>query len=118
MRLVLNRADVAVGLRRPEVEGALGVSVDFELPSVQDVPIAVNRGTPLALSSPTIEFSRAVRNMSNSLLGRTAVSTPVHAEPEEAEPTRRPLVSTVRTLATGWLPRSDKRAADAAKEPA
>jgi hypothetical protein len=52
MKLVLNRADADAGMRRPEVEGALGVSVNYELPSVSDVPAAVNRGTPLALSAP------------------------------------------------------------------
>jgi pilus assembly protein CpaE len=119
MRLVLNRADADVGMRRPEVEGALGVSVDFELPSVQDVPAAVNRGTPLTLSSPSIPFSVAVRNMSNALLGRKDGLAQPPAGAPEAQPSRRPLASTVRHLAVGWLSsREDKQSAGTAEEPA
>jgi pilus assembly protein CpaE len=114
MRLCLNRADADVGMRRPEVEGALGISVDYELPSVQEVPAAVNRGTPLVLSSPAIEFSRAVRNMSRSLLGRKASSSPA-STPLEEEPSRTGLVSSV----LGWLPsRDEKHTPDTAEGPA
>ena len=117
MRLCLNRADADVGMRRPEVEGALGISVDFELPSLQEVPAAVNRGLPLVLSSPSIPFSRAVQNMAKSLLGRQ----PVQAQPTEAtveEPGRSGLVRTVRGLAVGWLPSRDDKHTPTPTDPA
>jgi pilus assembly protein CpaE len=108
MRLCLNRADADVGMRRPEVEGALSMSVDFELPSVQDVPAAVNRGTPLVLSSPSGEFARAVRNMTRSLLGLKTVDQP-HAQATLEDHSRGGLVGTVRGIATGWLPSRDEK---------
>jgi pilus assembly protein CpaE len=108
MRLCLNRADADVGMRRPEVEGALSMSVDFELPSVQDVPAAVNRGTPLVLSSPSGEFARAVRSMTRSLLGLKTVDQPqTQVSPEDH--THGGLVGTVRGIATGWLPSRDEK---------
>lgn len=70
MSIVLNRADAGAGIRKPEVEGALGMAVSYELPNTPEVPVAVNRGTPLTVASPSSEFSGAVWNMSRSLLGR------------------------------------------------
>ena len=102
MKLVLNRSDAGVGMRKPEVEGALGMPVQFELPSVQDVPLAVNRGTPLAISEPAAEFSQGVRAMSHVLLGRNG-SYAEEAVTDEQEP-RRDFGSTVRSLTVGWLP--------------
>jgi pilus assembly protein CpaE len=106
LRLCLNRADAAVGMSRPEVEGALSVSVDFELPSVQDVPAAVNRGTPLVLSSPQMDFSRAVRRMSHSLLGLQLSEN--GSDPAADELRKRDFASTVRGIAVGWLPSRNK----------
>jgi pilus assembly protein CpaE len=102
MKLVLNRSDAGVGMRKPEVEGALGMPVQFELPSVQDVPLAVNRGTPLSISEPAAEFSQGVRAMSHVLLGRNG-SYAEEAEALEQAP-RRDFGSTVRNLTVGWLP--------------
>ena len=107
MRLCLNRADADVGLRRPEVEGVLGMPVRYELPNAPDVSAAVNRGTPLALASRSHEFSHGVREMSRSLLGRRQTAH------EGSEAGDRSLVTTFRGLATGWLHSRDDKPADA-----
>ena len=95
IRLVLNRADAEVGMKRGEVETALGIPVAFELPSVHEVPAAVNRGDPLALSSPGSEFARAVGGM---------ISMLVDGRPEAPAQERRDVFGGLRNLAAGLIP--------------
>ena len=68
IRYVLNRANSKVGMKKSEVEQALGVKIDFEVPSDRAVPLAVNRGLPTVLADGGCDFSRAVREMSKGLL--------------------------------------------------
>jgi len=68
IKFVLNRANTKVGMKKAEVEHALGVKMDFEVPSDRAVPLAVNRGVPAVLADGGADFSRAVRSMSKGLL--------------------------------------------------
>jgi pilus assembly protein CpaE len=68
IRFVLNRANSKVGMKKKEVESALGIEIDFEIPSDRAVPLAVNRGTPAVIADPGAEFSKAIRAMSKTLL--------------------------------------------------
>jgi pilus assembly protein CpaE len=68
IRFVLNRANSKVGMKKNEVEGALGMKIEFEVPSDRAVPLAVNRGAPAVVADPGAEFSKAIRAMSKSLL--------------------------------------------------
>ncbi len=59
MLLILNRSPVRGGLRRQDVEGAVGLPVRFEL--ANDTPLvtySTNRGVPLALSHPRSRLGR------------------------------------------------------------
>ena len=67
IKYVLNRANSKVGMKKSEVEQALGVKIDFEVPSDRAVPLAVNRGMPAVVADGGCDFSRAVRSMSKSL---------------------------------------------------
>ncbi|HET6641640.1 MAG TPA: hypothetical protein VFG93_00050, partial [Gaiellaceae bacterium] len=67
IRVVLNRANTNVGMKRGEVEAALEQGVRFEIPSDRAVPLAVNRGNPAVVSDPKADFSRAVREMAKAL---------------------------------------------------
>jgi pilus assembly protein CpaE len=67
IKYVLNRANSKVGMKKSEVEQALGVKIDFEVPSDRAVPLAVNRGMPAVVSDGGSDFSRAVRSMSKAL---------------------------------------------------
>jgi pilus assembly protein CpaE len=67
IRVVLNRANSKVGMKRSEVEGALDVKVRFEVPSDRAVPIAVNRGNPAVLAESGADFSKAIREMAKGL---------------------------------------------------
>ncbi|TMK77677.1 MAG: hypothetical protein E6G45_08720 [Actinobacteria bacterium] len=68
IRVVLNRANSNVGMKKGEVEAALESKVRFEVPSDRAVPLAVNRSNPAILSDPKSDFSRALREMAKTLL--------------------------------------------------
>jgi pilus assembly protein CpaE len=74
IRVVLNRANSNVGMKRGEVEAALEAKVRFEVPSDRAVPLAVNRSNPAVLSDPKSDFSRALREMAKSLLPAPAAN--------------------------------------------
>ncbi len=68
IRFLLNRSNTKVGMKKSEVEGALGVKIRFEVPSDRAVPLGVNRGVPPVLGETNSDFARAVREVSKSLL--------------------------------------------------
>jgi pilus assembly protein CpaE len=70
IRVILNRANSNVGLKRSEVEAALETKVSFELPSDRAVPLSVNRGQPTVIAEPGCDFSRSIKEMA------TAISKP------------------------------------------
>src|SRR2546423_1866916 len=74
IRIVLNRANSKVGMKKKEVEAALELKVRFEVPSDRAVPLAVNRGTPAVLSDAKADFSRAVREMAKDLVTAQAAA--------------------------------------------
>jgi pilus assembly protein CpaE len=66
-RVILNRANSNVGIKRSEVEETLRTKVDFELPSDRAVPMAVNRGKPVILAEAGADFSKAIRGLSDTI---------------------------------------------------
>ena len=68
VRIVLNRANTNVGMKKGEVEAALETKIRFEIPSDRAVPLAVNRSNPAVLSDPKSDFGRAVREMAKALI--------------------------------------------------
>jgi pilus assembly protein CpaE len=68
VRVVLNRANSNVGMKKGEVEAALETKIRFEVPSDRAVPLAVNRSNPAVLSDPKSDFGRAMREMAKTLL--------------------------------------------------
>lgn len=61
--IVLNRADTKVGLKKDQVESALGKSIRFGVPSNKAVPTAINRGVPVVMTDPKADVTRAVREL-------------------------------------------------------
>src|SRR3954470_16681822 len=68
IRVVLNRANSNVGLKRSEVEAALETKVSFEMPSDRAVPLSVNRGQPAVLAEPGSDFARAIKDMATAIV--------------------------------------------------
>jgi pilus assembly protein CpaE len=67
IRIILNRSNSNVGMKRGEVEAALEAKVRFEIPSDRAVPLAVNRSSPAVLSDAKSDFSRALGEMAKNL---------------------------------------------------
>src|ERR687897_1822691 len=75
IRFVLNRSNSKVGMKKSEVEGALGVKIRFEVPSDRAVPLGVNRGQPPVLADSGCDFARAIREMAKGLTPAEAAKT-------------------------------------------
>ena len=74
--LLLNRAGSKVGLKAQEVERALEMKVEFEVPVDREVAVSVNRGVPLVLSNPRSGVGKALQEMADKLVPqRTAATT-------------------------------------------
>ena len=80
IRFVLNRANTKVGLSKREVESALKVSIDTEVPSDRSVPISVNQGNPAVLGQPNSDFSRALTGLAKSLVKQPPTKTKTKAK--------------------------------------
>ena len=75
VRLVLNRADSALGIRVADVEHSLGRKVDHTIVSDgRSVVYALNRGVPFFTSSREAQVSQDLLMIAGSLLGGTARS--------------------------------------------
>lgn len=76
VRVVLNRANSNVGIKRAEIERALETKVHTDLPSDRAVPLAVNRGTPVVLADAGADFSKAIRALAKELVVKEKPKTP------------------------------------------
>jgi pilus assembly protein CpaE len=81
IRFVLNRANTKVGLSKREVETALKVTIDTEVPSDRAVPISVNQGNPAVLAHPNSDFARALNALATTLIKDPAKTT--KAKPQQ-----------------------------------
>jgi pilus assembly protein CpaE len=93
IRVILNRANTNVGLKRSEVEETLRTKVHVELPSDRAVPMAVNRGKPVVLAEPGADFSKAIRGLADMVAQR---SSDVKGQKKAKEP-RKSLISKLRS---------------------
>ncbi|HEV8686863.1 MAG TPA: AAA family ATPase [Gaiellaceae bacterium] len=75
IKYLLNRSNSKVGMKKSEVEQALGVTIDFEVPSDRAVPLAVNRGVPAVIADGGCDFGRAIRSVSKHILVPTRQQT-------------------------------------------
>ncbi len=87
VRLVLNRADSALGIRVADVEHSIGRKVDETIVSDgRSVVYALNRGVPFFLSNREAQVSQDILRLAKSVVGR-AVRDPgrrqVQTSPEE-----------------------------------
>jgi len=74
IKFVLNRANTKVGLSKREVESALKVTIDAEVPSDRAVPICVNQGNPAVLAQPSCDFAKAMNALARTLLPNQATA--------------------------------------------
>ncbi|HUC59224.1 MAG TPA: P-loop NTPase [Streptosporangiaceae bacterium] len=66
--VVLNRSDSKVGLGSSDVERAARWPIAAHIPSSRDVPVSVNKGTPLVVANPGHPVSRAIENFARQTI--------------------------------------------------
>ena len=77
LRIVLNRANSKVDLRREDIERALGVQVDARIPSSVLVPRSINRARLVWREEPRSAVSKSITAFADSLLSQlSAPSAP------------------------------------------
>ena len=78
LRLVINRADAAQGIRIPDVEASIRRSIDGTIVSDGRLAVlAVNRGVPFVVSHPESPLSRDLVRFARTLAGEgTVAATP------------------------------------------
>jgi pilus assembly protein CpaE len=87
LRLLLNRANSKVNLDVADVERAIGLTVQWRIPSDVAVPQAVNRGVPVVLDKPRSPSSLALSSIADFFLGAEIVEA--ETATSEQEPRRR-----------------------------
>jgi pilus assembly protein CpaE len=65
IRLVLNRADTSVGIKRSEAEAILGRTPDVFVPSDRQIPRATTDGQPIVVASERSEPARAFHTLAD-----------------------------------------------------
>ena len=88
VRLVLNRADSALGIRVADVEHSIGRKVDETVVSDgRSVVYALNRGVPFFLSNREAQVSQDILRLARSVVGERSETEPVddkaQGDPEE-----------------------------------
>ncbi len=94
LKLVLNRADSAYGIRVVDVENSIGRKIDHTVVSDgRTVVYALNRGVPFVWSNKQAQVSQDVLAIARALAGEAASAAPVpHAQPEaKAQPQKKSL---------------------------
>jgi pilus assembly protein CpaE len=77
VRLVLNRADSALGIRVADVEHSIGRKVDETIVSDgRSVVYALNRGVPFFLSNREAQVSHDILRLARSVVGERAQVAP------------------------------------------
>jgi pilus assembly protein CpaE len=77
VRLVLNRADSALGIRVADVEHSIGRKVDETIVSDgRSVVYALNRGVPFFLSNREAQVSQDILRLARSVVGERAQAAP------------------------------------------
>ncbi|HSM00956.1 MAG TPA: P-loop NTPase [Acidimicrobiia bacterium] len=68
---VLNRADARVGMSMVDVATSAGLEIDLQIPISKQVPVTVNEGNPIILSSPKNPVSRAIWELIEKIAGKS-----------------------------------------------
>ena len=66
--IVLNKADVKVGLRPEDVVTAIKCDIAVNIPNSRTVPASINRGVPIMLDDPRGAVSAAIRDLADTHL--------------------------------------------------
>jgi len=76
--IVLNRSDAKVGLTTEDVTRVVRGPIAVHVPSSREVPVSINKGTPIVLDNPAHPVSQAIARFARERLqaGTPSASTP------------------------------------------
>jgi pilus assembly protein CpaE len=74
IRLVLNRADTSVGIKRSEAEAILGRTPDVFVPSDRQIPRATTDGQPIVVANGRAEAARAFHALADLYVHEDSVT--------------------------------------------
>lgn len=78
--VVLNRSDAKVGLTAEDVTRVVRNPIALHVPSSREVPVSINKGTPIVLDNPAHAVSQAITRFARQTL-QAGVPAPRSAEP-------------------------------------
>lgn len=78
--VVLNRSDAKVGLTADDVTRVVRSPISLHVPSSREVPVSINKGTPIVLDNPGHPVSQAIIRFARQKL-QAGVAAPQSAEP-------------------------------------
>ena len=85
IRLILNRADSALGIRVQDVEHSIGRKVDETIVSDgRSVVYALNRGVPFFLSNREAQVSQDILRLARAVSGERVRVAPTAEDPRKA----------------------------------
>jgi len=94
VRLVLNRADSAYGIRVQDVESSIGRKIDHAIVSDgQTVVYALNRGVPFVIGSKQARVSQDVIKLARAVSERSETGEPATANLPAQPAQRKPLLA-------------------------
>jgi MinD-like ATPase involved in chromosome partitioning or flagellar assembly len=73
--VVVNRSDSKVGISSNDVDRVVRSPISAQVPSSRNVPISINKGTPIVIATPTHPVSQAITRFAHERL----LSQPVPA---------------------------------------
>lgn len=74
--VVLNRADDKVGLTADDVQRVVRTPIAAQVPASRDVPVSINKGIPLTVSSPAHPFSQAIGQLARERFAAPLATAP------------------------------------------
>jgi Flp pilus assembly CpaE family ATPase len=87
--VVLNRSDSKVGLSMADVERVVRWPITAHIPSSREVPISINKGTPLTLANPGHPVSQAIARFAQQRILAAAEDAGAVGRPSRARSRRR-----------------------------
>jgi pilus assembly protein CpaE len=89
IKLVLNRADTSVGIKRSEAEAILGRTPDIFVPSDREIPRATTDGQPIVVAAGRSEAARAFHSLADLYLEGAAMPGMSESSNGNGSPKRR-----------------------------
>jgi Flp pilus assembly CpaE family ATPase len=83
--VLINRSDSKVGLSPADVEHVVHSRITAQVPSSRNVPISINKGTPIVIATPTHPVSQAITRFARERLLNQPVATRSKAFARRAE---------------------------------